>query len=65
MHLLDGAAGSLSESDLEASIVTLHRLAEALNAECVELRRRREPHGLLADFLVRVRVEERDFMEVR
>jgi GTPase len=55
----------LSETDLELAISTLRRLAESLNAECVELRRRREHSGFLADFLIRVRADERDFIEVR
>jgi GTPase len=55
----------LTETDLELAISTLRRLAETLNAECVELRRRREHSGFLADFLIRVRADERDFIEVR
>jgi len=50
---------------MDASIATLRRLAEQLNAECVELRRREEHHGCIADLLIRERAEERDFTEVR
>ena len=55
----------MSVNDLEASIATLRRLAEKLNAECVELRRRHEHHGCIADLLIRERADERDFIEVR
>jgi GTPase len=55
----------LSEADLELAILTTRRLSETLNAECVELRRRRDHNGFIADFLIRVRAEERDFTEVR
>lgn len=62
----EGTSDGLSEADLELSIETLHRLAESINAECVQLRRRQEHHGgHIADFLIRVRAEERDFIEVR
>jgi len=50
---------------MDASIVTLRRLAEKLNAECVELRRRQEHNGYIADLLIRERADERDFIEVR
>jgi len=50
---------------MDASVATLHHLAEKLNAECVELRRRQEHHGYIADLLIRQRADERDFTEVR
>jgi len=50
---------------MDDSIATLRRLTEALNAECVELRRRQEHHGCIADLLIRERADERDFTEVR
>jgi len=52
-------------TEMDASVVTLQRLAEKLNAECVELRRRQEHHGYIADMLIRERADERDFTEVR
>jgi len=55
----------MSVDEMDASIVTLRRLAEMLNAECLELRRRQEHHGCIADLLVRERADERDFTEVR
>lgn len=59
------ASHGLSVSEMDASVVTLRRLAEKLNAECVELRRRQEHHGYIADLLIRERADERDFIEVR
>ena len=55
----------MSAAEMDASIATLQRLAEKLNAECVELRRRQEHHGCIADLLIRERADERDFIEVR
>jgi len=65
LHCTECASQGLSVAEVDASIVTLKRLAEKLNAECVELRRRQEHHGCIADFLIRERAEERDFIEVR
>jgi len=50
---------------MDASVETLRHLSEKLNAECVELRRRQENNGYIADLLVRERADERDFIEVR
>ena len=55
----------MGAAEMDASIATLQRLAEKLNAECVELRRRHEHHGCIADLLIRERADERDFIEVR
>jgi len=59
------ASHGLGLAEMDASVVTLRRLAEKLNAECVELRRRQEHHGYIADLLIRERADERDFIEVR
>ena len=55
----------LSAEDMEASVATLRSLAETLNAECVLLREHPEKGGSIAEYLVRNRAEEDDFMEVR
>ncbi len=55
----------LNEDDLSASIATLQSMTDSVNAECVELRQRQEKAGLVAEFLVRKRADEKDFMEVR
>jgi GTPase len=58
-------AEGVSEANLDLAVSTLSQLAEKLNAQCVELRRRKEQSGFVADFLIRVRADERDFIEVR
>lgn len=58
-------APGLSNDDLQASIASLESMAQSLNAECIELRRHQEEGGTVAEFLVRVRAEEKDFTEVR
>lgn len=50
---------------MEASVATLKSMAASLNAECVLLRQRQEKEGSVSEFLVRVRADEKDFMEVR
>jgi len=62
---LDGEVPGLNEVDLAASIATLQSMCESLDAECIELRRRPEEAGVVAEFLIRVRADEKDFMEVR
>ncbi len=62
---IEGNTPGLQGEDLEASIATLRSLAETIDAECVELRRRPEAAGQVVEFLIRKRTDERDFMEVR
>ena len=61
----EGDAPGLQPEDLEASIATLQSLAETIDAEYVELRRRTEQDGVVVEYLIRQRTDERDFMEVR
>lgn len=61
----EGEVAGLNGEDLEASVATLSSLAQSLDAECLQLRRRTEEAGQVAEFLVRKRVQEKDFMEVR
>ena len=61
----EGDGPGLQPEDLEASIATLQSLAETIDAECVELRRRTEQDGVVVEYLIRQRTDERDFMEVR
>ena len=55
----------LNAEDMEASVATLRSLAETLNADCVLLREHPEKGGRIAEYLIRNRAEEDDFMEVR
>lgn len=61
----DGAASGLSEEDLKASVDSLKLLAESCNADIVLLREKPAEEGTVAEYLVRNRVDENDFMEVR
>ena len=60
-----GAVSGLNEEDLRASLATLQALASACGADVSVLRERQAEEGRTADCLVRRRVEEDDFMEVR
>lgn len=55
----------LNEEDLRASLATVEALASACGADVCVLRERQAEEGRTADCLVRRRVEEDDFMEVR
>ncbi|XP_076339350.1 GTP-binding protein 1 isoform X1 [Tachypleus tridentatus] len=55
----------LCEDELEASIATLQSLASSLEADCVLLRKKKAEEGMVAEYLVRKRAKEDDFMEVR
>ena len=60
-----GPMSGLNEEELHASLATVEALASACEADVSVLRQRRGEGGLMADCLVRRRVEEDDFMEVR
>lgn len=66
-HTLTGGCSSsgLSQDELEASLATLESLAVTINANTTILRRKPAEGGLMAECLVRRRVEEDDFLEVR
>lgn len=56
----------LPEDELDASIATLHSLAVACDADCRMLRKRTtEGEKQVAQFLIRKRMDDTDFMEVR
>jgi GTPase len=51
---------------MEASVATLHALAETIDAEVVRLRERKHnADRSSAQFLVRRRYDDKDFMEIR
>lgn len=62
---LDGGENGLETDDYQAALATLRSLASTLNAECVELRQRKGEKGATGQYLVRKRVDETDFMEIR
>lgn len=65
-HLFsDGGDWGLDEKDMEASVATVHSMCEQLDADLIPLRERNETAGLVRDYLIRRRVGELDFLEVR
>uniref|UniRef100_A0A672FNT1 GTP-binding protein 1 n=1 Tax=Salarias fasciatus TaxID=181472 RepID=A0A672FNT1_SALFA len=61
----DGGDWGLDEKDMEASVATVRSMCEQLDADLIPLRERSEAAGLVRDFLIRRRVGELDFLEVR
>uniref|UniRef100_A0A3B1KDJ8 GTP-binding protein 1 n=1 Tax=Astyanax mexicanus TaxID=7994 RepID=A0A3B1KDJ8_ASTMX len=61
----DGGNYGLDEKDMAASVATVQSLCEQIDADLVLLRERRESGGQVRDYLIRRRVPENDFMEVR
>ena len=50
---------------MEASVATVRSLCEQVDADLIPLRERTEAGGQIRDFLIRCRVGELDFLEVR
>ncbi|KAL7823081.1 hypothetical protein AOLI_G00330800 [Acnodon oligacanthus] len=61
----DGGDYGLDEKDMAASVATVQSLCEQIDADLVLLRERRESGGRVRDYLIRRRVPENDFLEVR
>lgn len=61
----DGTEYGLSEADMEASYATVKSMAEQVEADVILLRERQEAGGRVRDYLVRKRVGDNDFLEVR
>ncbi|XP_037103568.1 GTP-binding protein 1-like [Syngnathus acus] len=61
----DGGDYGLSDRDTEASVATVQSLCEQVEADLILLRERTEVGGKICDFLIRRRVGEQDFLEVR
>ncbi|XP_048376956.1 GTP-binding protein 1-like isoform X2 [Stegostoma tigrinum] len=61
----DGKKYGLNDEDIEASVATVKSLAEQIYSDLILLRERQEAGGKVADYLVRKRVGENDFLEVR
>ncbi len=67
LTLLTGgcSSGGLTSDELEASLATLQSLAVTIEADNSILRRKPAESGMVAECLVRRRVDEDDFLEVR
>ncbi|XP_027728739.1 GTP-binding protein 1 [Vombatus ursinus] len=61
----DGTEYGLSEADMEASYATVKSMAEQMEADVILLREHQEAGGRVRDYLVRKRVGDNDFLEVR
>lgn len=61
----DGSEEGLKEDEYEASIATLQSLAATLEADCVLLRQIKVDQGLTGQYLVRKRLDQQDFLEIR
>lgn len=61
----DGSDNGLDAEEYAASLATLQSLATTLDADCVELRQRKSEKGMTGQYLVRRRVDQSDFMEIR
>ncbi|KAI1301734.1 GTP-binding protein 1 [Halotydeus destructor] len=55
----------LTDDELTQSVATISRMADKLEADYVLLRSRKSDGGLIADYLVRKKVDANDFQEVR
>nr|XP_019959597.1 PREDICTED: GTP-binding protein 1-like isoform X1 [Paralichthys olivaceus] len=61
----DGGDYGLDEKDMEASVATVRSLCEQIEADLILLRERIDTGGHIQDYLIRRRVGEQDFLEVR
>ncbi|XP_069545613.1 GTP binding protein 1, like isoform X1 [Brachyistius frenatus] len=61
----DGGDYGLDEKDMEASVATVQSLCEQIEADLILLRERTDAGGNIRDYLIRRRVGEQDFLEVR
>lgn len=55
----------MKEDEYDASVATLQSLATTLEADCVLLRQRKVDLGLTGQYLVRKRLDQQDFLEIR
>lgn len=61
----DGSEDGLKIDEYEASVATLQSLAATLEADCVLLRQSKVEQGLTGQYLVRQRLDQQDFLEIR
>lgn len=65
LSVVDGGDWGLDQKDMEASVATVCSMCEQLDADLILLRERNETAGFVRDYLIRRRVGELDFLEVR
>ncbi|KAI9529114.1 GTP-binding protein 1 [Dissostichus eleginoides] len=61
----DGGDYGLDDKDMEASVATVRSLCEQIETDLIFLRERPDAGGKIRDYLIRRRVGEEDFLEVR
>lgn len=61
----DGSDQGLKQDEYDASVATLQSLAATLEADCVLLRQSTVDHKLTGQYLVRKRLDQQDFLEIR
>ncbi|XP_034054949.1 GTP-binding protein 1-like [Gymnodraco acuticeps] len=61
----DGGDYGLDDKDMEASVATVRSLCEQIETDLIFLRERTDAGGKIRDYLIRRRVGEEDFLEVR
>ncbi|PNF25911.1 GTP-binding protein 1 [Cryptotermes secundus] len=61
----DGSESGLKQDEYDASVATLQSLAATLDADCVPLRHRKVDEGVTGQYLVRRRIDQQDFLEIR
>lgn len=61
----DGDESGLGPQEYAASVATLQSIAGIINADCVELRIRKGEKGMTGQYLVRSKVDDNDFTEIR
>lgn len=61
----EGEDPGLNEDDMKASVATLQSIAEQLDCDVNELREKEVDSGHTKEYLIRERVPEEDFSEVR
>jgi len=60
-----GVESGLNEEDYKASLATLQSIAATLEADCVLLRERTTECGIAGQYLLRIRADQEDFVEIR
>lgn len=61
----EGVESGLNEEDYKASVATLQSIAATLEADCVLLRERNTECGIAGQYLIRIRADQEDFVEIR
>lgn len=61
----NGSDDGLQPDEYDAAVATLQSIAASLEADCVSLRQRKVDGGAIGQHLVRCRLDDTDFLEIR